>query len=286
VAFTVVSFHAHPDDEAFLVAGTLSRLAAEGNRVILVVATEGGAGLASGRLKPDLASIRRGELSRAASALGCAEVRFLGYDDSGMDGTAGMEAFARVPVEEAARKLTAILSEVGADALTVYDPAGGYGHPDHVQVHRVGVRAAELAGTAVVLEATVDRRVLVRVLRVLQAVRVVPAGWAPDRFSSAWADPDRLTHRVDVRPWINHKRRAMQAHASQATSDEGTRTLERFLRFPEFLFRLAFGREWFVERGREPGGRLLDDPLATLRAAGDHAGVRPQQFRPEQERRV
>lgn len=286
MAFTVVSFHAHPDDEAFLVGGTLARLSAEGHRVILVAATEGGAGLAEGRLTPDLAATRREELLQAASALGCAEVRFLGYDDSGIDGTAGVEAFARAPIEQAAGKLAAILDEVGADVLTVYDPVGGYGHPDHVQVHRVGVRAAELAHTTSVLEATVDRRALIRVLRVLKAIKVAPPDWAPERFSRAWAEPERLTHRVDVRPWIDNKRQAMAAHTSQATADEGTRTLAHFLRLPPFLFRLAFGREWFVERGRDRGAGLLDDPLATLRTGGDRTGVRSRRVGPEQERRV
>jgi LmbE family N-acetylglucosaminyl deacetylase len=264
VPCTVVSFHAHPDDEAFLVAGTLARLAAEGHRVVLVCATDGGAGLAASDLAGDLASTRRAELHRAAAEIGCHDVRFLGYDDSGMDGRSGEAAFAAAPVEEAARRMAGLLVEVGADALTVYDPAGGYGHPDHVQVHKVGVRAAELAGTPLVLEATVDRRLVLRALKALAALRLAPGDWRPERFESAWADPARLTHRVDVRRWAAHKRRAMAAHASQATADRGTRTLAAFLRFPMPLFRLVFGHEWFVERGRRPAGRLLDDPLAGL----------------------
>ena len=269
VPYTVVSFHAHPDDEALLTAGTLARAAAEGHRVVLVSATAGGAGLVSSGLagRGDLAGLRAEELEAAAAAVGCHEIHFLGYEDSGMDGWAGGDetAFARVPVEEAAARLADLLRRIGADVLTVYDPAGGYGHPDHVQVHRVGVRAAEMAGTPVVLEATVDRRPLLRVLRVLAALRLTPPDWRPERFASAYAEPGRITHRVDVRGQAPAKRAAMAAHASQATADEGVRTLAVFLRLPRPVFRRVFGHEWFVERGRDAPGRPLDDIFATLR---------------------
>lgn len=264
--FTVVSLHAHPDDEAFLVGGTLARLAAEGHRVVLVVATDGEAGLAAAELAgKDLGQRRRAELATAAARLGCAEVRFLGYADSGMDGRAEGNAFARTPVEAAAQHVASVLGELGADALTIYDSHGGYGHPDHIQVHRVGLRAAELAGTPLVLEATVDRRPLIRVLKLLRAFRLSPAGWDPERFAGAYADPGQITHRVNVAPWAEEKRAAMAAHASQATADTEVRTLAVFLRFPRPLYRLVFRHEWFVERSRPPVRPLVDDPLETLR---------------------
>lgn len=271
VPYTLVSFHAHPDDEALLTAGTLARAAAEGHRVVLVCATDGGSGLAARELAgPELAARRVEELHRSAAAIGCARVQLLGYDDSGGDGLAGRDghAFARVDVEAAAGRLAELLREEAADVLTVYDPAGGYGHPDHVQLHRVGVRAAELAGTPVVLEATVDRRPIVRVLRVLGPLRrlgVLSGEWRPDRFAHAYTDHDALTHRVDVGRYAGRKRAAMAAHATQTTGGGSWRTLALFLRLPMPLFRLVFGHEWFVERGRPPGGRMLDDVFATLR---------------------
>jgi LmbE family N-acetylglucosaminyl deacetylase len=271
--FTLVSFHAHPDDEALLTAGTLARAAAEGHRVVLVTATAGGEGLAATAATGpagDLAPRRLDELRRSAAALGCLEVHLLGYDDSGMDGRAGRDghAFSRVDVEVAAARLAALLRSVGADALTVYDPAGGYGHPDHVQVHRVGRRAAELAGTPVVLEATVDRRQLLKVLRLLRLVgllRLAPVEWRPERLKAAYAQPARLTHRIDVRGYTSAKRAAMAAHASQTTADNGVRSLALFLRLPPFLYRQVFGYEWYVETGRRPSGELLGDVFATLR---------------------
>jgi LmbE family N-acetylglucosaminyl deacetylase len=267
--FTLVSFHAHPDDEALLTAGTLARAADEGHRVVLVTATAGEAGLASAAaMAGDLARCRTDELHRAAAALGCQEVHLLGYDDSGMDGQEGRDgyAFSRVEVEAAATRLAALLESVQADVLTVYDPAGGYGHPDHVQVNRVGRRAAELAGTPVVLEATVDRRPLLRILRLLRLLRLAPPDWRPERFTTAYAQPSRLTHRVDVRRYAGPKRAAMAAHASQATAERGVRSLALFLRLPPFLYRRAFGYEWFVETGRQPSGELIGDVFATLRS--------------------
>lgn len=266
--FTLVAFHAHPDDEALLTAGTLARAAAEGHRVVLVVATAGEAGLvAGGRTGPVLADRRLAELESSARALGCARVEVLGYADSGMHGEAGGDlAFARADVDEAARRLAALLQEESADVLTVYDPAGGYGHPDHVQVSRVGLRAAELAGTPSVLEATVDRQALQRVLRLVSRLPGIPADFAPARFDAAYTPRSALTHRIDVRRFARAKRASMAAHASQAGADEGTRTLAVMLKLPQPLFRLAFGREWYVERGRRPGPQLLDDVFATVRA--------------------
>jgi LmbE family N-acetylglucosaminyl deacetylase len=290
VSYTVVSFHAHPDDEALLTAGTLARAAAEGHRVVLVSATDGEAGLAASDRDPLTDAATQGlgprrvqELRRAAAAIGCHDVRLLGYDDSGLDGRAGREGrrFATADPEEAAGRLAAILVDTGADVLTVYDAAGGYGHPDHVQIHRVGTRAADMAGTAVVLEATVDRRPLVRVLRLLQGLGILRrAGvdsreWSPARFDRAFADPGSITHRVNTRRYAGAKRAAMAAHASQATADEGVRTLAVFLRLPAFVFACVFAHEWFVERGRPVPPAPLDDIFASLRAASKAASSRP-----------
>ncbi len=268
VSYTLVSFHAHPDDEALLTAGTLARAAADGHRVVLVVATVGGAGLASAAVLAGgaLAERRRAELARSAAVLGCARVECLGYDDSGMaEAPSGArQAFARADVEEAAARLAGILREEHADALTIYDPAGGYGHPDHVQVHHVGMRAARLASTPIVLEATVDRGRLQRALRLVSRLPGVPADFAPARLADAYTAPEALTHRVDVRGYARQKRAAMAAHASQATADSGVRTLGVLLRLPRPVFRWALGHEWYVEHGRTPARPLLDDIFASL----------------------
>jgi LmbE family N-acetylglucosaminyl deacetylase len=271
VAYTVVSFHAHPDDEALLTSGTLARIAAEGHRVVLVSATAGEVGLAASAFgtADTLAGHRREELQRSADAIGAARVEFLGYGDSGLDGRAvpekGVEAFARADVEAAAARLAALLREEDADVLTSYDASGGYGHPDHVQVHHVGARAAELAGTPVVLEATVDQDLLRKAVRLASLVYRFPPGFDRAAFERAYAPRRALTHKVDVRRYADRKRASMAAHASQATADTGDRTLAALLRLPQPLYRRVLGQEWFIERGRTPGPALLDDVFASLR---------------------
>ncbi len=304
--YTLVCFHAHPDDEALLTGGTIARASAEGHRVVVVCATDGAMGLVSSGIagQGDLGERRREELRSAAAALGCGDVRFLGYADSGYEaprekiGGAPLERpasganldgtrFCDVPTQAAAGRLAEILRELNADVLTVYDPAGGYGHPDHVAVRRVGVAAAELAGTPVVLEATVDRRALRRALGALRAsgvtraLQVDEAEWDPRRFDTAFADPDLITHQVRVGRYTRAKRNAMAAHASQATGDASVRTLAVFARLPRLVFRIVFAREWFVEVGvatRRQGGaksvsragaradRRSDDIFASLRS--------------------
>ena len=148
--FTLVSFHAHPDDEVLLTGGLLARAAAEGHRVVLVTATAGERGLAGTEdgAGADLARRRSAELAESARLLGCDRVVELGYRDSGLrpdpDDT---DAFAHQDVDAVARSLAVLLREEQADVLTIYDRNGGYGHPDHQQVHRAGTLAARLAGT-------------------------------------------------------------------------------------------------------------------------------------------
>jgi LmbE family N-acetylglucosaminyl deacetylase len=262
MTYTVVSFHAHPDDEVLLTGGTLARIAAEGHRVVIVVATAGEAGLTvTGH--HDLGDRRMAELRASADQLGCARVVCLGYADSGMTGPATDLGFSTIDIDEAGHALAAILAEERADVLTTYDPVGGYGHRDHVHVHKVGARAAELAGTPVVLEATVDRAALQRALRLFGRLRRLPPDFSAEGFDTAYSAPATLTHKVDVRRYCRPKRAAMAAHVSQG--DAADRTLALCLRLPGPIFRLAFGREWFVEQGRTPARPLLDDVFASLR---------------------
>ena len=269
-----MSFHAHPDDEALLTGGTLARAAAEGHRVVLVTATAGEAGLTDepGTDGSGLAARRLAELHRSAAALGCARVEVLGYPDSGsepdaaaQDRASGRTGFARLDPEEPAHRLAEILREESADVLTIYDPHGGYGHPDHVQVHRVGVRAARLAGTPLVLEATVDRTNLQRVAAVMRWIPGVSGLVPASGFATAYLSRGELTHRVDVRSHLAAKKASLAAHASQTTGGRGVRTVALLLRLPDPLLRRALGWEWYRERGRPHPDDLLDDVFASLR---------------------
>jgi LmbE family N-acetylglucosaminyl deacetylase len=267
--FTLVSFHAHPDDETLLTGGTLARAAAQGHRVVLVTATDGARGLAGredGR-GAALGRVRSAELQVAAEVLGCSRLVTLGYGDSGLDPDPhDSESFASADLLEAAERLADVLREEHADVLTVYDANGGYGHPDHVRVHAVGTLAARAAGTPVVLEATAPGGLFRAVLAGLRVLRL-PLGTAPLDTRDVFSPGRAITHRIRVGAFAGRKREAMRAHASQRRAPDGTRhqirALDLFVRLPLPLFRLVFGREWFVQQDRSPG-RPLSDVFATV----------------------
>lgn len=277
MSFTLVTFHAHPDDESLLTAGVMAKAAAAGHRVVLVVATSGEVGDAAEGFKDDaagdLGAARRAELARSAEILGVARVELLGYRDTGLDHTqprsipadAPADAFAHADVEDAASRLAAILREEHADVLTIYDDHGGYGHPDHVQVHTVGARAATLAGTPVVLEATINRDLMQAGVDIAKSLGyTVPDSFDPATLDDWYVAGAEITHAVDVSAFIDEKRASMEAHQSQTTSASGgDRSLALFLALPPEYFAMAFGTEWYIQRG-EPTEPKADDVFATL----------------------
>lgn len=272
MAHTLLAFHAHPDDEALLTAGTMARAAAEGHRVILVVATDGNEGLASSSFLNDgrLGERRLDELRESARALGVARVEHLGYADSGLGPQTlpdppGQTRFIRADVEEAADRLAEILLEESVDVLLTYDANGGYGHRDHVKVHEVGNRAAALARTPRVLHATVPRDTICRALAVVGRFYRFPAAFDPTSFESAFSPRADITHRVNVIRHASAKRAAMRAHASQASADGGAdRTLAAFLRIPRPLYDVVFAREWYVDPAHRTGEPVAHDVFAGL----------------------
>jgi LmbE family N-acetylglucosaminyl deacetylase len=246
---TIVAFHAHPDDEVLLTGGTIARLAAEGHRIIIVVACDGDVlpGPRPGR--------RLAELRASAAILGAEAAVWLGYADSGhgpvlFADPPGRTRFARADVAEAAARLAALLADEHADLLLSYDRRGGNGHRDHVRVHQVGARAAELAGVRVV-EATVPRELAVRAARLLLLFRLVTR-YRLDEVRGYGTPRSHITHRVDVRPYAAQKRAALAAHRTPASGrGRSARLLRALLRSPLPVFRVACGTEWFTE----PGGR-------------------------------
>lgn len=257
---TIVSFHAHPDDESIGTGGTLARATAAGHRAVLVFATRGELGepvpgvLDEGE---QLTLRRTAEVYRSAELLGVERVEFLGYTDSGMMGEATNDApwcFWQADVEQAARRLAAILEEEQPDVLTVYDDNGGYGHPDHIQVHRVGVRAAELAGVAIVAQGTINRDKVKEAMGRASEFGVdlpefdvddePPAGASAEdgvAMAATFGKPESdLTHVVDVVSVVDRKRASMRAHASQIAPDHFMSSL------PDDAFAFVFGAEWFI----------------------------------------
>lgn len=258
----MVTFHAHPDDESIACGGVMRAAADAGHRVVLVVATRG----EHGEVVPDvlsrgetLAERRVIETHEAARILGVARTEFLGYVDSGMvhtDTNGAPGSFWGADVEGAAERLATILREERADVLTVYDEHGGYGHPDHIQVHRVGRRAAELAGTARVFESTMNRDEMRRLMAAAAASGVPGDGPSAAEIEAMGLPEQLLTTRVDVTAWLESKRSAMRAHASQIAPDSF------FLTLPDEAFAAAFGTEWFRRLGTPAGGPFEDGLFA------------------------
>lgn len=250
---TIVSLHAHPDDECLLTGGTLARAAAEGHRVVVVTCTSGEHGevpddLAAGETLVDR---RRRETLASAEALGVHRVEFLGYEDSGMTGwpqNGHPRAFINADLDEAAAKVAALVNEEHAAVVIGYDWHGGYGHPDHVMVHRVGRRVAEMVPGVRLLEGTMNRDVIRRSIEQARAAGAVPddgADFDPDGPAddgNPMGTPEaEINIRVDVGDYADRKRRAIGCHSSQV-SDSAF-----FLTMPDEAFIALFGAEWFIE---------------------------------------
>jgi LmbE family N-acetylglucosaminyl deacetylase len=170
------------------------------------------------------------------------------------------DGFAHLPVESVAEELVELLDRHHADVLLGYDYNGGYGHPDHLQVHRAARQAAEMRPAVRLLEATVDRVALMRALRLASRLRLAPPSFSAEVFRHAYSDPADIAYVADVRRFARVKRAAMAAHRSQATGGADQRTLDYCRRLPTPVFRLVFGKEWFVDPQRS-GELILPDLL-------------------------
>ena len=234
--------HAHPDDESIVTGATLAKYAAEGARVTLVTCTLGEEGEV---IPPGLAHLtsdredalgphRVGELDRACVALGVRDHRFLGgpghYRDSGMMGGPTNEhpkAFWGADVEEAARLLAEVVREVRPHVLVSYDEHGGYGHPDHIQAHRVTRRALAMANERAMPGDPwkVDKLYAIaqpvsRIEESIARLNEEAGPFTPPREVSdiAKGTPDEIvTTRIDAADHWAAKALAMRAHATQIT---------------------------------------------------------------------
>ena len=252
---TLVCFHAHPDDECIQTGGTIARASDEGHRVVLVVATGGEHGEIPGDLAPGetLVDRRRRETEDSARVLGVHRIVWLGYEDSGMTGweqNSNAGAFCNASLDDAGHRLAEVLREENADLLTTYDWHGGYGHPDHIMVHKVGHRAAELTGVRV-LEGTMNRDNLRRNVRMAVEAGLIPENEAFDADGPAddgnpmGSLESEINLHVEVRDWAARKRQAMRCHASQITDTSF------FISMPDEQFARSFGDEWFIEPGND-----------------------------------
>lgn len=263
---TLVSFHAHPDDESITAGGLIRRAANQGHRVVLVFGTRGELGeVPDGFLDEGepLWQRRVTETMASAQILGAARTEFLGYVDSGMMGEPSNEnpnCFWQASIEDAAERLAQVLREERADVLTVYDDNGGYGHPDHIQVHRVGLRAAELAGVPRVYQLTSNRDHLMRGIEQFRAQAAAAGTPIPDDVeppADLGKPESEITAAFDVSDLADAKRASMRAHASQIAENSF------WLTMPDDAFRYAFGTEWAIRDGQGPG-ITETDPMAGI----------------------
>jgi N-acetyl-1-D-myo-inositol-2-amino-2-deoxy-alpha-D-glucopyranoside deacetylase len=249
--------HAHPDDESISNGATMAKYVAEGRGVTLVTCTAGEMGeilvpdlehLAADR-EDGLGEHRRGELADAMKALGVTDHRFLGgfgrYRDSGMkwheQGHAVAaddiheNAFWRADLTEAADHLVEIIREVRPQVLVTYDEFGGYGHPDHVQAHRVAMYGAQLAAVPSYRKDLGEAHEVAKIYwtamsesRMREGLRVLRE--AGDATTFEGMDPDGplprfvvadedLSAAVDATEHVDAKMAALEAHATQITTD-------------------------------------------------------------------
>ena len=154
---TLMAVHAHPDDECMSTGGVLARYAREGLRTVLVTATRGEEGevvdpeMNPEEVKPKLGDVRTAELACACKYLEVEELHILGYRDSGMVGwetNNHPDCLAQADIHEATGRLVRLIRSIRPHVMTCYDEQGGYGHPDHIQVHRMTVAAFHAAGDA------------------------------------------------------------------------------------------------------------------------------------------
>ena len=226
--------HAHPDDESINNGATMARYAAEGARVTLVTCTLGELGEV---IPPGLRHLtgaalgeyRRGELTAAMRELGVADFRLLGgagrYQDSGMMGLPDNDdpaCFWQADVDEAAAALVEVILEVRPQVLVTYDDHGGYGHPDHIQAHRVAMRAVELAadtGWEIAkvywnrVPRTIGERAFAELHVDLPGLPFDKAGVLDD--VPGVVDDERITTEIDGTAYAAAKSAAMAAHATQ-----------------------------------------------------------------------
>jgi LmbE family N-acetylglucosaminyl deacetylase len=245
---TLVAFHAHPDDESLSMGGTLARASAEGHRVVVVVATNGDHGeKPEGSTVEQLVQTRKSEMEASCKVLGVHQLYWLGYADSGMTGweqNTAPEAFINANTETAAQQLATILQQEQADVFTTYDWHGNYGHPDHLKVHHVGHRAAQLANINNVYEMTMNRD------HWRHLMQFAPEGTedfnpdAPADDGNPMGEPEaNISHQVDVAQYCDLKRQAIKCHASQISDTGFLGNLT-----PE-MFQMSFGLEWFIKVG-------------------------------------
>jgi N-acetyl-1-D-myo-inositol-2-amino-2-deoxy-alpha-D-glucopyranoside deacetylase len=222
----------HPDDETFSAAGVMAAAVARGVPVTVITATRGEAGESSIAGLDDserLGVVRERELREAMRQIGVSDVRWLGYRDSGMAGSPSAEhpqAFIRVPVETAAATLVPHIRSLQPQVIITFGAEGLYGHPDHLHMHHVALRAIQLAAdpahkdrataqpwqTPALYFAAFPREEMLTLFdRPDSPLRSLPE----DARANLGTPRSEITHTISIEPWRESKRAAIAAHRTQ-----------------------------------------------------------------------
>jgi len=254
---TLMTVHAHPDDETIGTGGTMAKYVAEDRRVVLVTGTRGELGEI---VVPDmdtpenhrrLGEIRAGELEAAMGELGVTEWENLGYRDSGMMGDEGNRDprnYWQADLDSAIGRLVWLVRRIQPDVMTTYNDFGGYGHPDHIRTHLVAVGAFERAGDAKAYPEQIGdgvepwspsklyEQAMSRKLRESMNERMAAMGrrsfWLPPEdatpeqiaeheafIAKATVPEESITTRIDIGPYVDRKWAAIQHHVTQISSE-------------------------------------------------------------------
>ncbi len=229
---TLLALFAHPDDESFAAGGTLARCADQGVRVVLATATRGEAGIvhdAGAGTPADMGRVREGELRCACAVLGVRELRFLGYRDSGMAGTPENEhpaALCRADPEEVVGRVLDLFREFAPQVVLTFGPDGGYGHPDHVAVHRHATaaweRAGELPGVPPprkLYYTAVSERTFRRIREAMWRHGLIPQMPSEEEIARRSVPEEAITTEIDVRGFLERKVQALRCHRTQLAPD-------------------------------------------------------------------
>ena len=265
-ALTLMAVHAHPDDEASSTGGILARYSAEGIRTVLVTCTNGELGDGNAGAKPgdaghdgvSVVATRRRELEKSCEILGVTDLELLGYPDSGMMGWPQNDAegcFWKTPVEEAAARLSKLLEIYRPQVVVTYDANGFYGHPDHIQAHRITVAALETTPIADKLYFPgIPKSGMAEFRDALRGASVELPEIAEDEDWDFGVDDELISAVIDCADYARLKYAALAAHASQMDN-------AFFLRLGVDLFSKLMGREMFVRAFDRTGAPTPEQDL-------------------------
>jgi LmbE family N-acetylglucosaminyl deacetylase len=269
---TFMAVHAHPDDEATGTGGVLARYAAQGIQTVLVTCTDGRCGDGPGGVKPgqpghdpaEVVAMRQAELQASCDVLNVSHLELLGYADSGMMGWPENDApgsFWSTPVAEAAAPLVELMRRYRPDVVVTYDENGFYGHPDHIQAHRITMAAvAESAIPAKVYWTTIPRTAFAEFGAI---VREFGGDWddanpgeldGPGEPLEMGLPDEEITTWVDTTEFAGQKFDALAQHASQSENI-------LFLKMGKERFAKFMGIETFLRVQDRTGAPVPEDDL-------------------------